>query len=145
MCLFGSLTLIWFKFVNLYRSNGITLCSVCCRDHTEGEERSEALLSANHRHQMPLGGAHHPDGGLLGRGPRREARLRPRQDICGQAQQVSACLKERFLKESDYRNSFREFLRKRTKLSVKCYCFCNRSPRECHFKNPLSPCQPLIR
>lgn len=116
----------------LHRSNGIALCSVCCRDHTEGEERSEAVLPTNHRHQMPLGGAHHPDGGLLGRGPRGEARLRPRQDICGQAQQVSVCLKERFLKESDYRNSFREFLRKGTKISVKvnCYCFCNLSKKK---------------
>lgn len=53
------------------------LCSRHCRDYTEGEERSEALLSAHHRQQMPLRRADHPDGGLLGRGPRREAWLWP--------------------------------------------------------------------
>ncbi len=47
--------------------------SLRCRDRTEGEERSEAVLPADHRQQVPLGGADHPDGGLLGRGPHREA------------------------------------------------------------------------
>lgn len=41
---------------------------------------------------MPLRRADHPNGGLLGRGPRREAWFWPHQDICGQAQQVSPAL-----------------------------------------------------
>lgn len=68
------------------------LSSLRRRDRTEGEERSEAVLSADHRQQMPLGGADHPHGGLLGRGPRREARLRPHQDLRGQTQQVRLVL-----------------------------------------------------
>lgn len=62
--------------------------SVLNRGRTEGEKRSEAVLSADDRQQMPLGGADHPDGRLLGRGPSGEARLRPHQDLHGQTQQV---------------------------------------------------------
>lgn len=58
------------------------------RDRAEGEKRAEAVLQADHRHQVSLRRADHPDGRLLGRGPRREARLRPHQDLCGQTQQV---------------------------------------------------------
>lgn len=60
------------------------VCSDPCRDYPEGEERSEALLPAHHRQQMPLRRVDHPDGGLLGRGPRRQAGLWPHQDLCGQ-------------------------------------------------------------
>lgn len=58
------------------------------RDRAEGAERSEAVFPADDGQQVSLGGADHPDGGLLGRGPRREARLRPHQDLHGQTQQV---------------------------------------------------------
>lgn len=61
------------------------------RDRAEGEKRAEAVLQADHWHQVSLGGADHPDGRLLGRGPCREARLRPHQDLCGQTQQVRLC------------------------------------------------------
>lgn len=58
------------------------------RDHSEGEKRPEAVFSTNDRQQMPPGGADHPDGGLLGRRPDREARLRSHQDLHGKTQQV---------------------------------------------------------
>lgn len=73
----------------MFRTGEHTLCPLRCRDHTEGEERSETVLPADDGQQMPLGGADHPDGGLLGRGPCREARLWPHQDLRCQTQQVS--------------------------------------------------------
>lgn len=63
------------------------------RDRAEGEKWAEAVLQADHWHQVSLGGADHPDGRLLGRGPCWEARLRPHQDLCGQTQQVRLCLR----------------------------------------------------
>lgn len=71
------------------------------RDRAESEERSEAILSAHDGQQMSLGGADHPDGGLLGRRPRRETRLRPHQDLHGQAQQVRKPLPFLFISQPD--------------------------------------------
>lgn len=65
------------------------LWSLKRRDRAEGEERPEAILSAYNGQQVPLRGADHPDGGLLGWGPCRETRLWPHQDLHGQTQQVS--------------------------------------------------------
>lgn len=62
------------------------------RDCTEGEKWSEAILSADNRQQMPLRGVDHPNGGMLGWGPCREAWLWPHQDLHGQTKQVRSII-----------------------------------------------------
>ncbi len=91
--------------------------SLRCRDRTEGEERSEAVLSADHRQQVPLGGADHPDGGLLGRGPHREAWLRPHQDLRGQTQQVRLTLWSPSLTVLNLKSQFTQITKTASEIS----------------------------